>query len=789
MDIKSKNAIEIMLIMAIIFIATYAIVFSIKTPTTLGQSSRPVTSVGEGGGGGDDVQDPVIAITSPTIAQSFSGTINVTATATDNVGVTKVDFYLDDSFIGSDSVSPYSISWQTPDATMNGGHTFKAIAFDARGNDATAKTTIAIANKAPTDEKSLFIAHFETSANADFSIGNKIPTTNTGTTIVPGKYGNGILVDSTDKLYYSAKSNFNPTQGTIEMWVKPNWNGSSWTVYDFFGIGSGDISGDNFQFQNDGGYICAMYNNYGVCSTQLLWQANEWHHIATTWGKRGREIFIDGKQVNVLYNYQPVIQNIPADFAVGLRYDGLRQANAVIDELRISNVQRSEEEIRESAGIPTTNDDIAPTVEIVWPTDLPYYTTYSTPIALSGYAKDNVGVTRVRAKKAENGQLFEGTFDISSGKWWVQGIQLSPGKNVIIVDANDAAGNTGSDTIKINYVQELNPPTITITSPTSSPTYSTIQPIINLGGTATDDANNEFSGLSTIYAELTIGGVTKPYLGDFYWFVNGSDSNALSTFNVPEFPIITGTNTIKVFAWDQAGNQNTDTITVTKLGLTDGIVIMEPTANPTYKTSDKFFKLAGLASPTTWKVQYSVNNSLYKTATGTNPWDINSFELKPGTNTIDVIACDFGCANYSTDTIIVKMIVPQLAEVYFPGNYIKKLEGLNQYAGKPMNARFVQLIKRSNGTFDATFELYDSNSILVDTKTVSAGTQLNAIFIDVTGGPVLKTSLLVSSIEGNVNTDGTISGLVKIIRQIPQPICNDNICGPGETTTCPQDCQ
>ncbi|MDO8537635.1 MAG: Ig-like domain-containing protein [archaeon] len=672
-NLKSKNTIEIILLLAIIFIATYAILFSTKAPTQpTGESRRLVTLPPDGeGGGGDDLSDPVIAITSPTSGQSISGTVNITATASDNVGVTRVDFYLNNFFIGSDTTSPYSFSWITPDATMNGSHVFKATAFDARGNDASSQVNVGVANKAPTDEKSLFIAHFDSSATADFSVGDKFPSTNFGTTIVPGKYGNGILIDSTDKLYYSAAQNFDPKQGTIEMWVKPTWNAQEAQTRTFFDVGT---INDYFQlnktfniFSNDAA-LCITTSLNGFCNLINDWQANQWHHMAITWGLRGREIFIDGKKMAESTNFQPAIQTQPTEFALGLQLTGFGQVDAVIDEFRISNAQRTEQEIRESAGLPTLPDDVPPTVEIQSPTDFPNYTAYTSIIALQGYANDNVGVTQVYWKNLRNSDNGIAGYSSIDKKWSIFGIQLIPGRNEFVIGAYDAAGNIGEDRIVIKYVVDSTPPSVVISSPTSSPTYSTFQPTINLGGTASDDSNDVSSGLSTIYAELTIGGTTMPYLGTFYWFVNSPDSNALSRFNVPEFPIIKGTNVIKVFAWDQANNSSSDTLTVTSTGLGVGAVIMWPTANPTYKTTKNTVELKGLATPNAWKIYYSVNNSGWISANGINPWDTNSIPLNPGINTIKVYACDFGCLNYLTDTIFVKRLITKID--YACGNEI-----------------------------------------------------------------------------------------------------------------------
>jgi hypothetical protein len=81
-----------------------------------------------------DVTPPTISITAPASGATVSGTVTVTATATDNVGVTSVQFFLDGANLGSaDTTTPYATSWNTTTAS-NGSHTLTAKASDAAGN-------------------------------------------------------------------------------------------------------------------------------------------------------------------------------------------------------------------------------------------------------------------------------------------------------------------------------------------------------------------------------------------------------------------------------------------------------------------------------------------------------------------------------------------------------------------------------------------------------------------------------------------------------------------------------
>jgi poly(hydroxyalkanoate) depolymerase family esterase len=92
-----------------------------------------LTTPGGGGGGGGDTTPPAAAITAPAAGATVSGTIAVTASASDNVGVTRVDVLVDGAIAGSDAAAPYSVSVDTT-RLANGSHSLVARAVDAAGN-------------------------------------------------------------------------------------------------------------------------------------------------------------------------------------------------------------------------------------------------------------------------------------------------------------------------------------------------------------------------------------------------------------------------------------------------------------------------------------------------------------------------------------------------------------------------------------------------------------------------------------------------------------------------------
>jgi subtilisin family serine protease len=92
-----------------------------------------------------DTTPPTVSITSPTNGSTVSGSVSVAANATDNVGVARVEFYVDGNLKNTDSTLPYSWSWDST-TVANGSHAISAKAFDAAGNSALDSVTVTVAN-------------------------------------------------------------------------------------------------------------------------------------------------------------------------------------------------------------------------------------------------------------------------------------------------------------------------------------------------------------------------------------------------------------------------------------------------------------------------------------------------------------------------------------------------------------------------------------------------------------------------------------------------------------------
>jgi hypothetical protein len=97
-----------------------------------------------------DTTLPTVSITTPSNNSSVSGSVSISATASDNIGVIGVQWKLDGANLGSElTTAPYSGTWNTI-GVSNGTHTLTATARDLAGNTKVSSTiTLAISNTTP----------------------------------------------------------------------------------------------------------------------------------------------------------------------------------------------------------------------------------------------------------------------------------------------------------------------------------------------------------------------------------------------------------------------------------------------------------------------------------------------------------------------------------------------------------------------------------------------------------------------------------------------------------------
>lgn len=183
-----------------------------------------------------------------------------------------------------------------------------------------------------------------------------------------------------------------------------------------------------------------------------------------------------------------------------------------------------------------------PVVTIDTPTTDITYSTDSTPISIGGTASDNVGVTSVTWDNSAT--LGSGTATGTTS--WTASVPLVQGENNITVTAEDAAGNSGIDNFTVIYtpsVVDTTNPTISITTPTTGQTHTSLSTPISIGGTTSDNVN-----VVNVTWENAATGESGTATGTDSWSVS--------------IPLDAGSNPITMTTSDSSGNTASASITV-----------------------------------------------------------------------------------------------------------------------------------------------------------------------------------------------------------------------------------
>lgn len=145
----------------------------------VGQSGNSTVSVVR------DVVAPIVAVTAPANNATVSGTVAVAASASDNTGVTKVEFFIDGTMSAAVNTNPYTYNWYTT-AASNGSHTLSAKAYDASGNISSSSTVTVIVNNVSTQTQTTILGDVNGDGVVDIAdallalqiaVGNIQPTT------------------------------------------------------------------------------------------------------------------------------------------------------------------------------------------------------------------------------------------------------------------------------------------------------------------------------------------------------------------------------------------------------------------------------------------------------------------------------------------------------------------------------------------------------------------------------------------------------------------------------------
>jgi subtilisin family serine protease len=385
---------------------------------------------------------PQIALTAPASGAALSGSVTLTATATDDVGVTKVEFYHGTHLLGTDTSAPYELAWDTATAS-NGPGTLTARAYDDTcGLTASAAVDVTIQNagNADFDPQRMVPACATVGSRCDSvwllegrAVGYEPHAPNTlGGTCADGTRFSERFSPALDRLAVirSDGSAFAPGKevtiqataraghgGMLSLYSAPDASNPTWTLIKSFSVGG---------------------PRHQVVSTPFLLPAGGLQAI------RG------------VYQIEGSAQPCNTDYLTGADHDDLVFA------------------------VGQETDSAPPTVAITSPVA---GTVVEATLAVGVTASDNFGVARVELYRMDGALIGTDTTPPFSVAWNTKGLPNGP--HSLTARAYDAAGlSTTSAPVELIINNDLVPPQVAFLAPSEG---AAVNGYVDLRATASDD--------------------------------------------------------------------------------------------------------------------------------------------------------------------------------------------------------------------------------------------------------------------------------------------------------------
>src|SRR4051794_6387352 len=226
---------------------------------------------GSGGGGGGDATAPTVSITSPANGSTVSGTVTIAASASDNVGVAKVEFYVDGAIRTTDTTSPYSYSWNTT-TFANSSHTLVAKAYDAAGNVGTSSNVTVTVNNTTQQQQLLANPGFE-SGNVSWTASSGVIDNSAGEASHAGSWKawlDGYGSAHTDSILQQVTIPSTATSATLTFWLHIDTAETGSTAYDTLKV----------QLRNSSGTVLTTLATYSNANAASGYTQKSFHVLA-----------------------------------------------------------------------------------------------------------------------------------------------------------------------------------------------------------------------------------------------------------------------------------------------------------------------------------------------------------------------------------------------------------------------------------------------------------------------------------------------------------------------------
>jgi subtilisin family serine protease len=198
-----------------------------------------------------DATPPTASLTAPAPGQTLVGNVTLKANAADNVGVAKVEFFANNTLLGTATASPYQLSWNTA-SLLNGSYSFTAKATDTSSLSITSTPVLAsIANPVTppacsTSSQLIVNPGFESGA-ASWTATSGVITNSASYASHGGSWKaklNGYGVSKTDYVYQQISIPVNACSANLSFWLMVTSNEATKTVlYDTLTVRVLDTTG------------------------------------------------------------------------------------------------------------------------------------------------------------------------------------------------------------------------------------------------------------------------------------------------------------------------------------------------------------------------------------------------------------------------------------------------------------------------------------------------------------------------------------------------------------------
>jgi hypothetical protein len=446
-----------------------------------------------------------------------SGTTTVTASASDNVGVTRVELWVDGALALTDNSAPYSFSWDTT-TLANGNHALQSRAYDAANNVGQSTTiTVTVSNTSGGGSSGDIVLYASKATVIAGAWRREADPTAAGGMLLhhPNRGSQKITSASANPANYFELT-FTPEPNVpYHLWARIKAEDDYWaneSVYVQFSSGTpftiGTTSATDINLENCSG--CGV-SGWG-------WQDNGW----------GAQV--DGQ--NITFSTAGV-----KTMRVQTREDGTYIDQIILSPARFLTqapgpLKNDTTIYPESGGGGTTGDVQAPTTAITSPST---GATVTGTTNVTATASDNVGVTRVELWVDGALALTDNTSPY--GFSW-NTASVPNGSHTLQSRAYDAANNVGQSTtltVTVNNgaATDTQAPSTSITSPSAG---ATVSGTTTVTATATDNV-----GVSRV--ELWVDGALAL-----------TDNSFPYSFSWNTTTVVNGNHTLQTRAYDAANN-------------------------------------------------------------------------------------------------------------------------------------------------------------------------------------------------------------------------------------------